>query len=136
MDRAIGMNRAAAAYRAQLLLFLWLLAHGPVRCQDFIPVPIALFHRIHLALMVRAIWVAGFFAKTLGAVLGGEIEPTAYQSSLRQQFAAKCVPRCDLALRVANGNVLRDGLAAVRVVDGVGGDDRPVLREGRVDFPN
>jgi hypothetical protein len=74
MDWAIGMNRAAAAYRAKLLLpFRLLFAHGSVRCQDFIPILIGLVHCIHLALMLRAIWVAGFIAKTLGAVLGGEI---------------------------------------------------------------
>ena len=73
MNRAIGMNRVAAAYRADLLLFFRFLAHGPVRCQDFLPILIGLVHCIHLALMVRAIRMPRLAAKTLGAVLGGEI---------------------------------------------------------------
>ena len=56
--------------------------------------------------------------------------------SFWQQLAAKSVPRCDLALRVANGNVLRDGVAVARVVDSVRGDDQSILQEGRIDFPN
>ena len=73
MDRAIGMNRVAAAYRAEFPLFPWLLAHGLVRRQDFVPVLIGLFHRIHLALVLRAIRVAGLVAKTLGCGAGSEI---------------------------------------------------------------
>jgi len=66
MDRAIGMNWATIAHRAEFLLFFWFLAHAHVRCKDFVPVLIGLCHRIHLTLVLRAIWVAGFFTKTLG----------------------------------------------------------------------
>jgi hypothetical protein len=58
MNRAFGMNRTTVAHRAKLLLFFRLLADGPVRRQDFIPVLIGLVHRIHLALVLRAVWVA------------------------------------------------------------------------------
>jgi hypothetical protein len=66
MDWAIVMDWAAAAYRAKLLLLLVLLANGPVRCKDFVPVLIGLVHCIHLALVLRAIRVAGLVTKTLG----------------------------------------------------------------------
>jgi hypothetical protein len=55
---------------------------------------------------------------------------------LWQQLAANGVLRGDFALRVANGNVLSDGLTVIRVVNRVGCGDLSVLREGRVDFPN
>jgi hypothetical protein len=55
---------------------------------------------------------------------------------LGQQLAANGVLRGDFALRVADRNVLSDGLTVGRVVDGVGGDDLPVLREGRIDLPH
>ena len=61
---AVVMIPATVAHRAQLLLFLWLLAHGSVRCKYFIPVLIGLLHRIYLALVLGAIRVAGFVAKT------------------------------------------------------------------------
>src|ERR1017187_10104232 len=87
--------------------------------------------------MFRAIRVSRLVAETLGAIPGSEIEPTArHVCPLRQQLAAKCVPRCDLAMRVANGNMLRDGLTVVRVVAGVAGNDRSVLQEGRIAFPH
>ena len=67
-------------------------------------------------------------AKTLRRGARGEIEPKAtHLSSLRQQLAANRVLRGDFALRVANGNVLGDGLAVGRIVDGVGRDDLSVL---------
>ena len=77
MDWAIGMNRAAVAHGAELLLFFRFLANGPVRRQDFIPVLIGLFHRIHFALVFRAIRVPGLVAKTLRRGAGSEIEPAA-----------------------------------------------------------
>src|ERR1019366_253355 len=87
--RCKTMWRAAMAHDASLLLFFFrLLANGPVRRQDFVPILIVLLHRIYFPLMLRAIWVAGFVAKPLRAIPGSEIEPTAHQSSLRQQLAA------------------------------------------------
>jgi len=77
MSRAIGMNRAAVAHRAKLLLFFRVLAHGPVRRQDFIPIFIALLNRIHLPLMFRAIRMPRVVAKTLRRGARFEIEPTA-----------------------------------------------------------
>jgi hypothetical protein len=77
MDRAIGMNRAAIACRAELLLFYRFLANGLVRRQDFVPILIVLFHRIYLALVLRAIWMPRLVAKTLRAIPRCEIEPTA-----------------------------------------------------------
>jgi hypothetical protein len=137
MDWAILMNRAAGAYRAKLPLFFWLFANGLKRRQYFVPILIRLNHRIHFALMLRAVWVAGLVAETLGRGAGSEIEPTTgHVYSLRKQLSANGVLRGDLAPRVANGNMLRDGLTAVRVVDGVAGNDRSVLQEGRIDFPN
>ena len=74
MDWAIGMNRAAAAYRAKLLLpFRLLFADGPVRRQDFIPILIGPVHRIHFALMLRAIRMPRLAAKTRGGDAGSEI---------------------------------------------------------------
>ena len=73
MDWAIGMNRPAGAYGAELLLFFRFLANGLVRCQDFVPVLIGLVHRIHLALVLGAIRMAGLAAKTLGRAEGSEI---------------------------------------------------------------
>ena len=73
MDWAIGMNRAAAAYRADLLLFFWLVANGSVRCQDFIPILIGPVHRIHFALMLWTIWMPRLVAETLRAIPGSEI---------------------------------------------------------------
>ena len=73
MDWAIIMNRATIACRAELLLFFRFLANGLVRCQDFVPIFIALLHRIHFTLVLRAIRMSRLAAKTLGAVLGGEI---------------------------------------------------------------
>lgn len=77
MNRAIRMNRAAVAHHTESLFFMWLLTNGLERCQKFIPVRIALFHSIYFPLMLRAIRMAGLFAKTLGAIPRGEIEPTA-----------------------------------------------------------
>src|ERR1019366_5634706 len=62
MNRVFGMNRAAVAYRAEPPLFFRFLAHGLVRRQDFVPIPIAFLHRIHLALMFRAIRMARLVA--------------------------------------------------------------------------
>ena len=62
--------------------------------------------------------------------------PKSGEGLLGKQLAANCDLRCDLALRVADGNGLSDGQAAVRVVDGVGDDDFSVSRECRVDFPH
>jgi hypothetical protein len=90
MSRAIGMNRAAVAYGAELPLFLWFLARSLARCQDFVPILIALFHSIHLALVLRAIWVAGFFAKPLRRGAGSEIEPGATHQSY---FGSGKVPK-------------------------------------------
>jgi hypothetical protein len=137
MDWAIGMNRAAVAHRAEPLFLLVFLANSLVSRKYFVPVLIGLHHRIHLALVLRAIWVAGFVAKTLGAVPGSEIEPTTgHVFSLRQQLSANRVLCGDLAPRIADGNVLSDGLTVIRVVAGVGCDDLSVSREGRIDFPN
>jgi hypothetical protein len=66
MSRAIRMNRAAVAYVAEFLLFLRLLANGLERRKDFIPILIGLHHRIHLALVLRAIRMPRLVAKTLG----------------------------------------------------------------------
>ena len=66
MNRAIGMDWATVAHRAQLLLLLVLLANRLERRQNFIPIPIALFHSIYFPLMFRAIRMAGLVAKTLG----------------------------------------------------------------------
>jgi hypothetical protein len=73
MDWAIGMNRATVAHRAEFLLIFRFLAHGLVRRQDFVPVFISLFHHIHLALVLRAIRMAGLAAKTLRRGAGSEI---------------------------------------------------------------
>ena len=81
MSRAIGMNRATGAHRAELLLFFRFLAHGPVCCKDFVPVFIGLFHRIHLALVFFAIRMAGFGAKMLRCGARFEIEPGATHQS-------------------------------------------------------
>ena len=66
------------AHDASLLLFVFrFLAHGPMRRQDFVPVPIGLLHRIHLALVLRAIRMPRLVAETLRRGAGSEIEPTA-----------------------------------------------------------
>ena len=62
------MNRAAVTHRAELLLFLWVFANDPIRRQNFIPVFIGLFHRIYLALMFRAVQMAGFAQNRSGVV--------------------------------------------------------------------
>jgi hypothetical protein len=135
MSRAIGMNWAAIAHGAEPPLSFGFLANRLERCQNFFPVRIALSHRVNFPLMLRAIWMAGFFAKTLGCGAGSEIKPTArHVYSLREQLSADGVLRGDLALRITDGNVLSDGLAVIRVVDGVGGDDLPILNERRVDL--
>jgi hypothetical protein len=66
MDRAIGMNRATVAHRAELLLIFQFLANGLVSPKDFVPVLIGLCHRIHFTLVFRAIRMPWFVAKTLG----------------------------------------------------------------------
>ncbi len=66
MDQAIGVNRVSGAHRAEFLLFFRLLTDGPVRRKNFIPIFIALLHCINLALVLRAIRMAGRFAKMLG----------------------------------------------------------------------
>jgi len=76
------MNRATVAHGAKHLLFRRFVANGPVRRQDFIPILIALFHSIHLPLMLRTIRMAWLVAKTLRRGAGSEIEPTAHQSLL------------------------------------------------------
>lgn len=130
------MNRAGPTRRAQRAFRLFrLLANGLKRRQDFIPIRIALFHSIYLGLMFHAIRMAGFFAKPLRRGAGSEIEPTArHLCPLWQQPSANDVLRGDPALRVADGNMLSDGLTVGRVVNRVGGDDFPVLREDRGDF--
>ena len=51
------------AHDASLLLFFFrFLAHSLVRRQNFIPIFIAPLHRIHLALVLRAVWVTRFVA--------------------------------------------------------------------------
>src|ERR1019366_7140208 len=44
-------------------------------------------------------------------------------AALWQQLAASHVLRCDLAVRITDGNVLISGLAVVRVVNGDRGDN-------------
>jgi hypothetical protein len=66
MDWAIGMNRAAGAYGAKLPLFFWLFANGLERRENFVPIFIALLHRINFALVLRAIRMPRLAAKTLG----------------------------------------------------------------------
>jgi hypothetical protein len=69
------MNRAAVTHRAELLLFLWVFANGPIRRQNFIPVFIGLFDRIYLALMFRAVRLAGFATESFWRCAGGEEQP-------------------------------------------------------------
>jgi len=69
------MNRAAVTHRAELLLFLWVFANDPIRRQNFIPVFIGLFHRIYLALMFRAVQMAGFATESFRRRAGGEEQP-------------------------------------------------------------
>ena len=134
---AIIMNRAAATYCAQLLLFFGFLANRLERRQDFVPIFIALFHKINFPLMLLAIRMPRLSAETLRRGSGNQIEPaTRHVYSLREQPSANNVLRGDLAVRVTDGNVLGDWLAVVRVVNSVGGDDLPISREDRGDFPH
>ena len=128
MNLAIGMNRAAVAHGAQLPYFSWLLANGLERRQYFIPVFIALFHKINFTLVLRAIRMSGLVTETLRRGAGSEIDPAErHLHSLRQQLSADDVLRGDLALGVPHGNMLRYGLTVVRVVACVAGDDASVL---------
>jgi hypothetical protein len=74
---AVVMNRAAVTHRADLLLFLWLFAHGLVCREDFTPILFGRFHRIDFALAFRTIRVSRFAAKSRGC----EEQPAATSSA-------------------------------------------------------